>query len=250
MKPEPRALFFDFDGTIAETERDGHRLAYQATFDELGLDWHWDERLYGELLAVAGGKERMEAFVREHAPPVPPGANLEALIAEIHERKRRRFAAIGPHIALRPGVARLSAEAKAAGWFVAVVTTAAPDGVEAVLAARPVVFATIDLIAAGDVVAHKKPAPDIYRYALQQLGLEPGEAVAIEDSAIGLRSARAAGVATLVTRSSYTLHEDFTGALAVVDDLGEPSVPARVVSGPQPARGYVDLAYLRALVRA
>lgn len=237
MRPEPQALFLDFDGTIAETERHGHRVAYQAVFDELGLGWTWDEALYGKLLAIAGGKERIEGYVRDYGAPVPAGADLHALIADIHERKRRRFSEIGPSIPLRPGIARLIAEAKAAGWKVAIVTTASPDGVEAVLASRPDVLGAIDMIAAGDVVAKKKPAPDIYAYALEALGLQPHEAIAIEDSAIGLRAALAAGVPTLVTRSSYTHDDDFAGARAVVDDLGEPGTP-----------GYVDLAYLRRLV--
>jgi beta-phosphoglucomutase-like phosphatase (HAD superfamily) len=110
------------------------------------------------------------------------------------------------------------------------------------------VWSAIDLIAAGDIVEKKKPAPDIYQYALTALGLDAAEAIAIEDSAIGLRAALGAGVTTLVTRSSYTLDEDFTGAAAVVDDLGEPGAPARVVRGDPPPYGYVDPAYLRILL--
>ena len=245
---EPRALFFDFDGTIAETERHGHRVAYQQAFDELGIDWCWDEALYGELLAVAGGKERLAAYVREYGASLPEAWDLERSIERIHEIKQRRFATIAPQIPLRPGVARLIAQTKAAGWKVAIVTTAAPKGVEALLASRPEVWTAIDLIAAGDIVEKKKPAPDIYLYALAALGLDPAEAIAIEDSAIGLRAAVAAGVTTLVTRSSYTLDEDFTGAAAVVDDLGEPGAPARVVRGDTPPHGYVDPAYLRILL--
>jgi HAD superfamily hydrolase (TIGR01509 family) len=245
-----RALFFDFDGTIAETERDGHRVAYQAAFDELGLGWNWDEALYGKLLAVAGGKERLESFVRDYGAPLPAGASETEAIARIHERKRRRFAEIAPHIPLRPGVARLVLEAKAAGLRLAVVTTAAPEGVEALLAQRPDVLAAFDLIAGGDVVPKKKPAPDIYAYALARLDIGAADAFAIEDSAIGLRAATAAGVRALVTRSWYTGEEDFDSATAVLDDLGEPDGAAHVVRGPSPANGYVDLGYVRALAGA
>jgi HAD superfamily hydrolase (TIGR01509 family) len=245
VKRELKALFFDFDGTIAETERHGHRVAYQAAFDELGLGWTWDEALYGELLAVAGGKERIAAFVRERGAKLPDGADPRATIERIHRLKGERFATLAPSIPLRPGVARLIREAKSEGLRVAIVTTAAPEGVEALLEGRSGLRAAIDLIAAGDIVPNKKPAPDIYRFALEALHFAPGEAIAIEDSALGLRAALAAGVPTLITRSSYTLEDDFAGALAVVDDLGEPDAPARVVTGPAPSRGYVDLAYLR-----
>jgi HAD superfamily hydrolase (TIGR01509 family) len=248
LKPELKALFFDFDGTIAETERHGHRVAYQAAFDELGLGWTWDENLYGELLAVAGGKERIAAYVRDYGARLPPGPGPKATIERIHELKRKRFGAIAAAIPLRPGIARLILEAKANRLRVAVVTTAAPEGVEALLEGHPHVRDAIDLVAAGDIVEKKKPAPDIYTYALAALGLQPAEAIAIEDSEIGLRAATAAGVRTLVTRSSYTLNENFTSAVAILDDLGEPDAPAPVVRGPEPPAGFVDLRYLRSLL--
>jgi HAD superfamily hydrolase (TIGR01509 family) len=250
VKPELRALLFDFDGTIAETERHGHRVAYQAAFDELGLGWKWDEDLYGELLAVAGGKERLTHFIRERNAQLPVDWEIETLVATIHEMKRERFSEIAPSIPLRPGVARLINEAKAAGLRVAVATTAAPEGVDALLEHHRHELAAIDLVAAGDIVESKKPAPDIYLFALEALGLQSSEAVAIEDSAIGVRAARAAGIPVVVTRSSYTLDEDFTGADAVFDDLGEPDAPARVVRGKAPPGGVVDLAYLRSLTGA
>ena len=210
MKPELRALLFDFDGTIAETERHGHRVAYQAAFDELGLGWKWDEDLYGELLAVAGGKERLTHFIRERNAQLPVDWEIETLVATIHEMKRERFSEIAPSIPLRPGVARLINEAKAAGLRVAVATTAAPEGVDALLEHHRHELAAIDLVAAGDIVESKKPAPDIYLFALEALGLQS----------------------------------------SVFDDLGEPDAPARVVRGKAPPGGVVDLAYLRSLTGA
>lgn len=244
-----QALLFDFDGTIAETERNGHRVAYNRAFAECGLDWEWDVARYGELLAVAGGKERMRHFVANERPDAPSGAELDGLIARVYAAKQRHFAALAPVIALRPGVQRLMCEAHAAGVPVAIATTAAPSGVEAVLARDPEVRATVALIAAGDVVAHKKPAPDIYRWALEKLGVSPACAVALEDSAIGLNAARAAGLTTIVTVSEYTAGEEFAGAAAVLSDLGEPGRPAAVLAGAAPAHGVVDLAFLRTLSR-
>ena len=243
-----QALLFDFDGTIAETERNGHRVAYNRAFAECGLDWEWDVARYGELLAVAGGKERLRHFVAVERPDAPHGAALDALIERVYAAKQRHFAALAPAIPLRPGVRRLIDEARAASVPVAIATTAAPSGVEAVLARDPALRASVALIAAGDVVAHKKPAPDIYVWSLERLGVAPEHAVALEDSAIGLRAARAAGLTTIVTVSEYTADESFAGAAAVLSDLGEPGRPARALAGAVPARGVVDLAFVRALV--
>jgi HAD superfamily hydrolase (TIGR01509 family) len=241
------AIIFDFDGTIADTERDGHRVAYNAAFEELGLDVRWDEATYGRLLATAGGKERLERYFERERPEIAAGER-RALAARVHETKRRLFAPIADRLPFRPGIARLLEEIRAAGDVrAAIATTAAPDGVHALLRRDPELARTFVAIGAGDVVAHKKPAPDIYAWTLAALGCEPAAALAIEDSHIGLRAARAAGLTTLVTPSTYTRDEDFAGAASVVSDLGEPDAPARALAGPPLPRGYVDLAYLRAL---
>jgi HAD superfamily hydrolase (TIGR01509 family) len=244
------ALLFDFDGTIAETERFGHRVAYNAAFAAFGLDWVWDEARYGELLAVGGGKERIARYLAEEprADGGPP--DLAALIAALHERKQQIFGTLAGSIAFRPGIARIVREAQAAGTTLAIVTTAARTGVDAVLSRDPQLRDAFALIAAGDVVPHKKPAPDIYRYALEQLGLDAGACIAIEDASIGLQASRAAGIVTLVAVSEYTRDESFKGAAAVLSDLGEPDAPARTLAGIAPPRGYADLAYLRALLDA
>jgi HAD superfamily hydrolase (TIGR01509 family) len=218
-----RALIFDFDGTLAETERDGHRVAYNHAFADLGLSWHWNVEHYGRLLAVAGGKERIAHYIATEAPARPPGDPL-ALAVRIHERKARRFEEFASSISLRPGAARLIAEAKAAGLKLAIATTAGESGVRAVLAHEPEILAAFEVIAAGDVVPRKKPAPDIYRFALVALGIASDEAVAFEDTSLGLRAAVAAGIATIVTPSIYSERESFEGAAAVVSGLGDVSV--------------------------
>ncbi len=246
---ELRALVFDFDGTIAETERFGHRVAYNEAFEELGMPERWDEATYGRWLQVAGGRERLEAFFADVRPALDPQARAE-LARAVHACKRRRFDAIGPQIAARPGIERLIAEARAAGVRCAIATTAAPEGVAAFLRGHAPLEAAFAVIAAGDEVAAKKPAPDVYRLALERLQLDAGDVLALEDSAIGVRSARAAGIAVLVTPSSYTTGEDVAGACAVVSDLGEPDRPCRPLAGAAPPRGFVDLAFARDLLSA
>jgi HAD superfamily hydrolase (TIGR01509 family) len=244
------AILFDFDGTIAETERLGHRVAYNAAFAQLGLDWTWDTALYGELLAVGGGKERIAHYLDQYRDGGRMYGERAELIAAVHERKQQIFSALAGSIAFRPGVRRVVREARAAGVRVAIVTTAARAGVDAVLDRDPELRDALDFIAAGDVVPHKKPAPDIYTYALKNIGAQAEDCVAVEDAAIGLRAAREAGIATLVTVSEYTRGEDFAGAAAVLSDLGEPDAPAKVLAGLRPPNGFADVAYLAALVRA
>ena len=242
-----RALIFDFDGTIAETERHGHRVAYNEAFAELGLADRWSEERYGELLQVAGGRERLEAYFERARPDLVPSVRAD-LARRIHETKRRRFDALGRALAPRPGVERLVAEARANDVLVAIATTASPDGVRAFFAGNPTLATAFAVVVAGEDVPKKKPAPDAYTLALERLGCAAAEAVAIEDSAIGLQSALAAGIATIVTPSGYTTGEAFDGARAVLADLGEPGRPPHVRVGVAPPSGVVDIAYARAVV--
>ena len=247
--PGLRALLFDVDGTIAETERGGHRVAYNAAFKELGLPWRWSADAYGRLLTTAGGKERLRAYIVAHAPTFA-GPDLDALVSRIHERKSRLFARVAGDLALRPGVLRLVRETRTARIAVGLATTASRAAVDALLARQPDLAGTVAAIGAGDVVAAKKPDPAIYHWTLEALGARPDEALAVEDSGLGLRAARSAGVATLVTPSEYTRDDDFTGAAAVLSDLGEPEAQAQCLAGPAPLRGYVDVAYVAALLQA
>src|SRR5664279_2303396 len=150
------AVLFDFDGTIAETERLGHRVAYNAAFAQLGLDFTWDTALYGELLAVGGGKERIAHYLDRYRNGGRAYGDRAELIAALHERKQQIFSALAGSIAVRPGIRRIVREARAAGVRLAIVTTAARTGVNAVLGRDPELHAAFDLIAAGDIVPCKK----------------------------------------------------------------------------------------------
>lgn len=236
-----RAIFFDFDGTIAETERFGHRVAYNRAFADLGLDWVWDEELYGELLSVAGGRERLRYFLDRYHPTTRDATEL---IARIYPVKVAHFTAIAPAIPLRPGVSRLMREAHAAGVTVAIATTASQAAVHALLDSRDGLLDVVDLIAASDTVERKKPEPDVYLWTLERLGLRPEECVAIEDSNLGLRAARKASLRTLITVSDYTRFQNFSGAAAVVSSLGDTGDPMIALRGETPPNGVVDLAYL------
>ncbi|TCJ18198.1 HAD family hydrolase [Parasulfuritortus cantonensis] len=247
-----KALLFDVDGTLADTERDGHRPAFNAAFREFGLDWDWDVELYGKLLAVTGGKERMRYYVEQFRADYVKPADFDAMVAELHKAKTRHYTRMLAEggIPLRPGVKRLLAEARAAGLILGVATTTTPDNVTALLRHSladdgPDWFA---VIAAGDIVPAKKPAPDIYAWALERLGLAAGECLAFEDSKNGIRSSQGAGLKTIVTVNDYTRADDFSGALAVLTDLGEPEAPYRRLDRDE--TGVVDLERLQAWYQA
>ncbi|MFG2602673.1 HAD-IA family hydrolase [Streptomyces sp. NPDC048514] len=223
------ALVFDCDGVLADTERDGHLPAFNRTFEEFGLPVRWSDAEYAEKVKVGGGKERMRTlltpeFVAAAGLPSDPAA-LDERIAVWHRRKTEIYTGIirGGSIPPRPGVRRVAAEAHEAGWTLAVASTSAEASVRSVLelAMGPELAARFSVFA-GDAVQRKKPAPDIYAFAVHRLGLDPADAVAIEDSRNGMLSALGAGLVCAVTTSAYTGEEDFTGAALVVTSLGDP----------------------------
>jgi HAD superfamily hydrolase (TIGR01509 family) len=247
-----QALLFDVDGTLADTERDGHRVAFNAAFAEAGLDWNWSEDLYGELLAVTGGKERIRHYLATCRPEFALPADADGFIAGLHAAKTRHYTAMLGRgaIPLRPGVERLLLEARAAGLRLAVATTTTPENVTALLSNTlgEDAIGWFEVIAAGDIVPAKKPAPDIYVYAMQHMDLQPAQCLAFEDSHNGVRSVLDAGIRSLlITVNGYTRDHDFTGATAVLDQLGEPGSPCTAILGPQPDSGIVDLDYLHVL---
>lgn len=252
------ALIFDCDGVLADTELLGHLPAFNATFAEAGLPVRWSEGEYIELLRIGGGKERMKASLT----PVLIAQGLDSeearasAIADLHARKTARYTALigSGAVPPRPGVRRLAAEADAAGWQLAVASTSAEASVRAVLeSAMGAELAARFEVFAGDAVTSKKPAPDIYLLALNRLGVGEHDAVVVEDSQIGLRAARAAGLTTVVTVGPATANDDFHDGSLVVSSLGDPPVTPTIVLADPFGMGelsVVDLDVLERLLRA
>lgn len=246
-----QALIFDVDGTLADTERDGHRVAFNQAFVEAGLDWNWDEDLYGKLLAVTGGKERMHYYVEAFRPDYVKPDNFDDMVPALHAAKTRFYTELLDQggIPLRPGVRRLMDEARSAGLRLAIATTTTPANVSALLrnTLGDDAESWFDVIGAGDIVPAKKPAPDIYDYVLQQMKLQSSQCMAFEDSRNGILSSLGAGLPTVITVNGYTEKDDFTGAEIVLDQMGEPGSPATVLAGKSLVSEYLDLDSIRSL---
>ena len=221
-----KALIFDCDGVLVDTERDGHRVGFNRAFEQMGIEAEWDVPLYGKLLQVAGGKERMRAYFDEYGWPerADTDAAKDELILKLHKLKTEITSGLIAEgsMPLRPGISRIVDEAIAAGTKLGVCTTSNPKFIDAVLDLfGPERKARFDFVHAGDVVSKKKPDPEIYELAKQSLGLPVHECMVVEDSRNGLLAARGAGLPTLITTSTYTVDEDFTGAAKVVPELGD-----------------------------
>lgn len=245
------ALIFDVDGTLADTERDGHRLAFNRAFAEAELDWDWTVALYGELLAIAGGKERIRFYLNNYRPDFELPTNLDQFIAELHAAKTKHYQQLVANgaIPLRPGVKRLIEEARTQGVRLAIATTAALPNVTALLqhTLAPDAPDWFEVIAAGDIVPAKKPAPDIYQYVLQVMGLSVQDCIAFEDSYHGFLAASGVGLKTVITVNEYTQTQDFSGARLVLNHLGEPERPFTVLAGDVGNMSYLNLALVQCL---
>jgi HAD superfamily hydrolase (TIGR01509 family) len=224
-----KALIFDVDGTLADTERFGHRVAFNLAFAEAGLNWHWDENLYGDLLAVAGGKQRIAHFIACYQPEMPATTDLPTFIKELQAIKNRHYAQLlkTGKIPPRLGVIRLINEAKSAGLRLAIASTTMAENVEALFATAfpQEMLSWFEVIATDESVMQKKPAPDVYQYVLEKMQLSAQECLAIEDSQQGLQAALSAKIPTLITVNGYTQQQEFSGARAVVNHLGELEKP-------------------------
>jgi beta-phosphoglucomutase-like phosphatase (HAD superfamily) len=219
-----KAIIFDVDGTLADTE-DGHRKSFNKAFAESGLDWHWDVALYDKLLKVTGGKERIKYFVESFLPDFTKPADYEGFVKNLHSVKTRHYNdMLGEgQIPLRPGIKQLIQDAQAAGIRLAIATTTTPENVSTLLNVG-LGKNWADYFAAngcGDIVPHKKPAPDIYFWVLDKLRLPAADCIALEDSENGLRSSLAAGIKTFVTINRYTRNQNFPGAAGVFEDLSD-----------------------------
>jgi HAD superfamily hydrolase (TIGR01509 family) len=224
MTPSLRALIFDVDGTLADTER-SHLAAFNHAFAEEGLPWRWDEALYTELLEISGGKERILHYWRSTRDDMldVTGTAVRDTVQRLHDLKTAAYEAMvnDGAVPLRPGVLHLMDQAQRRGLSLAIATTTSPVNVAALL--RRAIGLDwrlhFSVVADASTAPVKKPHPQVYLQVLQQMKLPPTACLAFEDSGNGLRAATAAGLPTIITPTSFTLHHDFAGALQVVPDL-------------------------------
>jgi len=259
MNIKPVAMIFDVDGTLADTERDGHRPAFNRAFADAGLDWNWSVEEYGRLLRITGGKERMRAYMQDDPIKNKDINQIDELITGLHEAKNRYYGDIvrSGGIALRPGVERLLLEAREQGIRLTIATTTTRSNVVALLEAN-LGFDSLDwfdIIATADEVPDKKPSPAVYNYVLEGLGLGASDCLALEDSQNGLRSAQAANLPTLVTINGYTRNDALESAELIIDQFGEPDAPMQIIGGVWAQRlkegtAYIDLKALGQLLGA
>lgn len=259
-----KALLFDVDGTLADTEPHGHLPAYNKAFNELGLGWKWSRKLYRTLLLQPGGRERLSHYIDEYDPDLGDHQQAvdddqKAWVNELHATKSKHFGQLVEKgkVPLRPGVRRLIEEAHAQDIRVAIVSNASRASLDALLGhvLGDGLMDIIDFVQDGEQVKNKKPAPDAYQQALKKLSVNADECLAIEDSDIGNQAALAAGIGTIITVNADTRHHEFPGALLVVDKLGEPASPCRILQSkhdidPMKARDYVDTDLLRDILKA
>ncbi len=250
MSAELRAVVFDVDGTLVDSERHGHRVAFNRAFEEFDLPYRWDEDLYGELLHTTGGRRRIDGYLASQG--VAEGERGE-LAPALHKRKTEILEHMVDDgaIDLRPGAARLLEELAGEGVALAVGTTGSRRWVERLLG-RLLPSVTWEVIVAGDDVTNRKPDPEVFTTALEKLGLAGADdAVVVEDSGEGLAAAQAAGTPCVVVVNGYTSDHDLAGADLILDGFGEPGAPAAVLHDPHvlAVDGILDAAVLRRVLR-
>ena len=244
-----RAVIFDVDGTLVDSERHGHRVAFNRAFEELDLPYRWDEEEYGRLLSITGGQRRLRQYLEEQGMDEE---ERERLVPELHSRKSEIFKQIVEEgrMELRPGATRLLGELAEADCALAVATTGSGDWVQDLLeqVAPDVSF---DVMVFGDDVAERKPDPEAFTVCLERLGVEASQAAAVEDSDNGLEAAKAAGLPCAVVVNGYTAEQDLSEADLVLDGFGEPGAPARVIADPRSTgcEGVLDPATLERILQ-
>lgn len=246
-----KALIFDVDGTLADTEKYAHLPAFNLTFKDMNLDWHWDDNLYIKLLKITGGKERLKYFIKSYKPKMPKVGNLDEFISKIHNNKTNHYVEIikNGKLPLRKGVKKLIFEAMANNLKLAIATTTTFINVQSLITTNLGNDAMdyFDVIAAGDIVKNKKPAPDIYNYALNKLNLKADECISFEDSENGMLSATAAGLKSIITVNGYTKKQNFKNALIILDSLGDEECDFKVIKGNSYGYSYVNIKFIRKL---
>jgi HAD superfamily hydrolase (TIGR01509 family) len=234
-----KAIIFDVDGTLADTE-DGHRQSFNKAFAECGLDWNWDAALYDQLLKVTGGKERIKYYIESFLTGFTQPGDFEEFVKHLHRVKTAHYTAMlrEGRIPLRPGIKQLITDARNGGIRLAIATTTSPENVATLLQQGLGADGEswFEVIGCGDIVPHKKPAPDIYFWVLEKMGLPAADCIALEDSENGLHSSLAAGIKTFVILNRYTRNQNFSGAAAVFDDLADLGNFYRLTGLPLPKR--------------
>jgi HAD superfamily hydrolase (TIGR01509 family) len=220
-----KALLWDVDGVLAETERDGHRVAFNQAFVAHGLPWQWSVQRYGELLTITGGRERLLHDMRTRSDAPVVSGEREALARAVHQTKNRLYADLihAQGLPLREGVRELMEECRSRGVRMGVTTTTSQSNLDALMRTQ-LGSGWADWFSVrvcGEDVARKKPDPEVYRQALQRLAIGPLEALAIEDSPGGVAAACAADVPVVVTRSFYFDQVTIEGAIAIGPGLGQ-----------------------------
>jgi HAD superfamily hydrolase (TIGR01509 family) len=244
-----KAVFFDQDGVIIDTERDGHRVSFNMTFKEFGYDVDWDVDYYHELLQIAGGKERMKhhLLTKGFGKEVKP-EEIDDLMKAMHKRKTALFIELieSGKLPLRPGIHRFMKEAMEAGLILGVCTTSNEQAANAI-AYKILSDIKFNFVLAGDIVSKKKPDPEIYNLALSKTGLKPDECLVIEDSRNGVLAAKAAGMHVVATTNVYTEKENLSDADLIVTCLGDPGERGEMKKGS--VAGYDGVLHINQLVK-
>lgn len=230
---ELKAIFFDMDGTIVDTEKDGHRVAFNLAFAQSGIKAEWSVEQYHQLLQIAGGKERMKFYFQEEGRKyLPEGKSLDDLVRQLHLLKTEIFVSLIENgmLPLRTGIMRIMKEANEKGILIGICTTSNEKSVNAILNSL-LAEVKIDLILSGDVVTKKKPDPEIYSLALKKTGFSANEVLVIEDSGNGVISGKEAHLKVLATINEYTKNEDLSRADAIVSSLGNENEKTQVLAG-------------------